>query len=87
MEGSGKHWANKEGVCSVSFPRMWLVQKQMEVPAVWQALRRCVLRWGALPTQPTFFLLAFPVGYCNCLRLRKYKRSGTVVAFSRDLSR
>lgn len=40
------------------------MHKQVEMLAVWQALRGCVLRQGAVPK---FSPVALPVGYCNCL--------------------
>lgn len=39
----------------------------MEMLAAWQALRRCVLRQGAVPTGPKFSPVALLVGYCNHL--------------------
>jgi len=43
------------------------VQKQMEMEAAWQALRRRVLRQGAIPAVPRFCPGALPVGHCSHL--------------------
>lgn len=60
----------------------------MEMLAAWQALRRYVLRQGAIPTVPKLSPVALPVGYCNRLCvLGNKKRFCSLVAFSRDSTR